>query len=126
MSVGSPLINAPRIPTQGGTSYGVTPEAWQRMQQQHVPQQPVRPQPDPLMMFLEQQSQQNALMMQQMIQMTAAVVQALNGLSAGAPPGAGESGWFWWSGTEAHDDRFIHDRAEGACSVQCSICTWCK
>ena len=66
--VGSALINAPWISTQGGTTYGVTPEVWQQMQQQHVPQQPVRPQPDPLMMFLQQQSQQNALMMQQMMQ----------------------------------------------------------
>ena len=46
-------------------------------QQQHVPQQPVRLQPDPLMMFLQQQSQQNA-MMKQMVQMTTAEVQALN------------------------------------------------
>ena len=109
--VGSPLINAPWISTQGGTTFGVTPEVWQQMQQQSVPQQPVRPQPDPLMMFMQQQSQQNALMMQQMMQMTTAVVQALNGLSAGAPPRRGERGclgrsewwWptcrceFWWS-----------------------------
>ena len=57
--VGSPLINAPWISTHGGTTYGVKPEVWQQMQQQqHVPQQPVRPQPDPLMMFLQQQWQQ--------------------------------------------------------------------
>ena len=48
--VGSPLINAPWISTQGGTTFGVTPEVWQwqQMQQQSIPQQPVRPQPDPL------------------------------------------------------------------------------
>ena len=54
--VGSLVINAPWISTQGGTTYGVTPEVWQQMQQQQVPQPAVRPQPDPLMMFLQQQS----------------------------------------------------------------------
>ena len=90
--VGSPLINAPWISTQGGTTFDVTPEVWQQMQQHSIPQQPVRPQPDPLMMFMQQQSQQNALMIQQMMQMTTEVVQALNGLSAGAPPGRGKGG----------------------------------
>ena len=102
LPVGSPLMNAPWLSTQGGTTSGVTPEAWQRMQQQAMqhqrPQQPVRPpQPDPLMTFLAQQSQQNAFMMQQMMQMTAAVVQALNGLSSGVPPRRGD-GRPWWSG----------------------------
>ena len=54
---------------------------------------------DPLIMFMQQQSQQNVLMMQQMMQMTTVVVQALKGLSAGAPPG-GERGCLgrseWW------------------------------
>ena len=43
------------------------------MQQHSVPQQPVRLQSDPLMMFME------------LMQVTMAVVQTLNGLSAGAP-----------------------------------------
>ena len=34
--VGNPLINAPWISTQGGTTYSVTPEGWRQMQQQHV------------------------------------------------------------------------------------------
>ena len=89
--VGSPLINAPSISTQGGTTFDVAPEVWQQMQQQSIPQQPVRPQPDPLMMFLQQQSQ-FALMMQQMMQMTTAVVQALNGLGASVLPGGGKGG----------------------------------
>ena len=46
VAVGSPLINAPWISTQGGTTYGVTSEVWQQMQQQHVSQQPVRLQSD--------------------------------------------------------------------------------
>ena len=56
----------------------------------YVHQQPDRPQRDPLM-FLQQQSQHNAMMMQQMVQMTTAVV-AFN------EKGKGVSRWseWWW------------------------------
>ena len=109
--VGSPLINAPWISTQGGTAFGVTPEVWQQMQQHSVPQQPVRPQPDPLMMFMQQQSQQNALMMQQMMQMTIyGGSSGIEWIECRCAPRRGERGclecewwWptcrceFWWS-----------------------------
>ena len=132
--VGRPLINAPWISTQGGTTYGVAPEVWRQMQQQYVHQQPVRLQPDPLMMFLQQQSQQNAFMMQQMMQMTTAGIErswrgergCAGGPSGGPPAGVNSFGGISSSSPGGGAGSSTSFPAEGKMpfNVNLPVCAW--